>query len=59
MNKATKFQIEHFKKQYCISHEKRISIIKHFSVEIESYEELLPGKVMKSYATGNREMCIL
>lgn len=56
MNKATKFQIEQFRSQYCTSHAKRISIINHFNVEIESYEELLPGKVMISYATGNREI---
>ena len=56
MSEANKVQIEEFKKKYCTSHEKRLLVNKDFIVEVETFEELLPGKLIKSYATGNREI---
>lgn len=53
---ATNNQIELFKQQYCISEDRRLAIRDDFNVMIESYEELLPGNTIRSYANGNREI---
>lgn len=56
MSEATRKQIELFKELYCKGKERRLTIYRDFEVEIESYEELLPGNTIRSYATGNREI---
>lgn len=56
MFEANAVQIAQFKKNYCQNKEKRLSIKEYFTVEIESFEELLPGSAVKSYATGNRDI---
>lgn len=56
MRTANKNEIEVFKKEYCKNDEARISIGRYFKVEVESFEELLPGKTVASYATGNRDI---
>lgn len=56
MANANVQQIKEFKEQYCTSSDNRFRIKDHFNVEIVSYEELLPGNTIRSYATGNREI---
>lgn len=56
MVEANKLQIEWFENKYCKSREQRLSIGRDFKVDVLSYEELLPGNKVKSYATGNREI---
>lgn len=56
MAEASKIQIEQFKENYCKSREQRLTIIRDFKVKVLSYEELLPGNTVRSYATGNREI---
>ena len=56
MKKATIQQINKFKEQYCHSEPSREMISKDFIVNVETYEELLPGNTVKSYATGNRDI---
>lgn len=51
---ANEYEITVFKEEYCKNEETRININKDFEVEVESFEELLPGKIVSSYATGNR-----
>ena len=55
MGKANLNQINIFKERYCYNETSREKIINDFSVDIETYEELLPGNTVKSYATGNRD----
>lgn len=54
MRNATQNEINVFKEQYCSSEIDRDKIKDNFNITIESYEELLPGDSVKSYATGNR-----
>lgn len=54
MSDATKAQADIFRKTYCLSSKDRSNIINNFDVDIESFEELLPGNTIRSYATGNR-----
>lgn len=56
MRTANEYEIAIFKKEYCKNGEDRISIGKDFEVDVESFEELLPGKIVSSYATGNRDI---
>ncbi len=56
MPEANSIQIQQFKIQYCKDRDKRLKINDNFAVEVESYEELLPGNSVRSYATGNREI---
>ena len=56
MGNADHKQIEEFKKKYCRSTKSRLLINNDFDVKVESFERLLPGKIMKSYATGSREI---
>ncbi len=56
MKQATDIEIDCFKKNFCKNESNRISIIKHYDVTIEAFEELLPGKHISSYATGNRDI---
>ena len=56
MRTANEYEIAIFKKEYCKNGEARISIGKDFEVDVESFEELLPGKIVSSYATGNRDI---
>ncbi len=56
MKKATIQQINEFKEQYCHSGPSREMISRDFIVNVETYEELLPGNTVKSYATGNRDI---
>lgn len=56
MLEATNMQIKEFKNRYCGNNENRQKINDEFNVEVESYEELLPGKTVRSYATGNRRI---
>lgn len=56
MKKANAHQIKIFKEQYCHNEFSREKIINDFSVNVETYEELLPGNTVKSYATGNRDI---
>ncbi len=54
MSIASTVQVESFKQRYCLNDIARKSIADHFDVAIESYEEYLPDKYIRSYATGNR-----
>lgn len=54
--KANIMQIEQFKREYCRSSDRRFAINEDFAVEVMSYEELSPGKAVRSYATGSREI---
>lgn len=56
MRTANEYEIAIFKKEYCKNGGGRISIGKDFEVDVESFEELLPGKIVSSYATGNRDI---
>lgn len=56
MRTANEYEIAIFKKEYCKNGEARISIGKDFEVDVESFEELLPEKIVSSYATGNRDI---
>lgn len=56
MRTANEYEIAIFKKEYCKNGEARISIGKDFEVDVESFEGLLPGKIVSSYATGNRDI---
>lgn len=56
MRTANEYEIAIFKEEYCKNEEARISIGKDFEVDVESFEELLPGKIVSSYATGNRDI---
>ena len=56
MGEATNKQVENFKTEYCMNNISRLRIQDDFIVEVNSYEELLPGKTIKSYATGNRKI---
>ena len=56
MRTANEYEIAIFKKEYCKNGEATISIGKDFEVDVESFEELLPGKIVSSYATGNRDI---
>ncbi len=56
MTEANIEQIEQFKKEYCRSNDRRLAINEDFAVEVMSYEELLPGNTVRSYATGSREI---
>lgn len=56
MEKANIQQIKRFKEQYCHSEPSRRMISNDFLVNVETYEELLPGNTVKSYATGNRDI---
>lgn len=48
--------INSFKDLYCCSEQKRQNMINDFVVTIESFEQLLPGKTIKSYASGTRDI---
>lgn len=56
MKKATDIEINCFKRNFCKNESNRISIINHYDVTVETFEELLPGKHISSYATGNRDI---
>lgn len=49
-------KIDSFKEQYCSSEQRRQNMIHDFTVTIESFEQLLPGKKVKSYASGTRDI---
>lgn len=54
MPDATNTQIDIFRKQYCLCHKNRTNINNDFDVSIESFEKLLPGNTVRSYATGSK-----
>lgn len=54
MSNANENQIEDFKINYCRNECNRKKMAADFDVEVEAFEELLPGKSIRSYATGNR-----
>ncbi len=56
MRSADEYEIATFKAEYCKNDEARIGIGQDFVVKVESFEELLPGKSVSSYATGNRDI---
>lgn len=56
MRDANKKEIDSFKKEFCYNEKRRIDICNHFSIEMDSFEELLPGKEIHSYACGNRKI---
>lgn len=56
MRIANNTEREKFKAHYCKNEKSRITIIKKFIVEIESFEDLLPNKKISSYGTGNRDI---
>lgn len=56
MRNANKQEIINFKEQFCKNDSDRNRISNHFNVQIESFEELLPGKFINSYASGNRKI---
>ena len=56
MREANIRQIDQFKMEYCRSRDRRLVIKNNFVVDVMSYEELLPGNTVRSYATGSREI---
>ena len=54
MADANTRQIAEFKRIHCQTGDTRIHIADHYNVQIESFEELLPGKSIRSYAFGSR-----
>lgn len=54
LKNASEYEISAFKEMYCKNEDARDRIARDFEVEVESFEELLPGKTINSYATGNR-----
>jgi len=54
MPEATKEQVNLFRKKYCLCSRNRSNIINDFDITIESFEKLLPGNTVRSYANGNR-----
>lgn len=54
MPDATKVQVDIFRKQYCLCSKNRANINNDFDVSVESYEKLLPGNTLRSYATGGK-----
>lgn len=56
MQDANENQIKRFKDEYCKSENKRLNMINDFSVEVLSFEELLPGKEIKSFASGSKQI---
>lgn len=56
MEKATTQQVSEFRKKYCCNPASRLQIANDFDVYVESFEELLPGNTVKSYATGSRDI---
>ena len=56
MREANIKQIGQFKREYCGSKDSRLAIKNNFVVDVMSYEELLPGNTVRSYATGSREI---
>lgn len=57
MQEANEAQINWFRHQYCKSGDKRLKMNEDFEVKVLSYEELLPGNIVRSYASGNKEIC--
>lgn len=55
-NKPNIHQKNAFMAQYCQNDRARDTIVDTFEISIESYEQLLPGQVVLSYGTGNREI---
>ncbi len=53
---TTEIDIEQFKKNYCKDDFARRKMLDDFQVSIESYEELLFGQYINSYATGERKI---
>lgn len=53
---TTEIDIEQFKKNYCKDDCARRKMLDDFQVSIESYEELLFGQYINSYATGERKI---
>lgn len=47
---------EIFKQEYCKSEANRKKMLTDFEVKVETFEELLPGKKIVSFATGNRDI---
>lgn len=56
MPRANKDQVIIFKREYCRNVESRRKMMEDFEVEVETYEEMLPGKSIRSYATGERNI---
>ena len=56
MKEAYKNEIDRFKKEFCYNEKRRIEMSNYFSIEMDSFEELLPGKEIHSYAYGNRRI---
>lgn len=56
MKKADAAKTKLFAEKYCHGDDARNTIVADFDVNIESYEELLPGQTITSYASGNREI---
>lgn len=56
MIEANKNEIDRFKKEFCYNEKRRIEMSNYFSIEMDSFEELLPGKEIHSYACGNRRI---
>ena len=53
---ANNKQIALFKFQHCSNEIARSKMINEFNIKVESFEELIPGRIIRSYATGNREI---
>ena len=51
---ATPEQNKAFARSYCWGDAARAKLIRDFHVEIDSYEALLPGHGIESFATGGR-----
>ena len=56
MSAPTPQELQRFKQNFCNSEANRKSIKCKFKVTLESYEENLPNKKIKSFATGSREI---
>lgn len=45
-----------FKMQYCKNQQSRLSIPKHFRVEVDAYEDLAPGQTVYSWIGGGKKI---
>ena len=56
MRTANIGEIKLFKIKHCRSENTRMKMSDEFEISIESFEELIPGQKIQSYATGSREI---
>ncbi len=56
MRKANNYETAMFKRKYCKSDKTRIQMRQDFSVVVESHEEVMPGSIVNSFATGERRI---